>query len=42
MGTTMAPGYDDLDYEGGVREELIASHPDRAELIHRLTRLDAL
>ena len=39
MGTTMAPGYDDLDYEGGVREELIASHPGRADLIRRLTRV---
>ena len=39
MGTTMAPGYDDLDYEAGVRDELIASYPDRAELIRRLTRL---
>ncbi len=39
MGTTMAPGYDDLDYEAGVREELIASHPERADLIRRLTRV---
>ena len=38
MGTTMAPGYDDLDYEGGVREELIASHSGRADLIRQLTR----
>ena len=39
MGTTMAPGYDDLDYEAAVREELIASYPERTELIQRLTRV---
>ncbi len=39
MGATMAPGYDDLDYEGGVRAELISSYPDRVELIQRLTRV---
>lgn len=38
MGTTMAPGYDDLDYEGGRRAELIARYPRRSDLIHRLTR----
>ncbi len=38
MGTTMAPGYDDLDYEGGDAEELERQYPDRATLIRRLTR----
>lgn len=38
MGTTMAPGYDDLDYEGGDAEELERSYPDRSEFIRQLTR----
>ncbi|TVR30638.1 MAG: cupin domain-containing protein [Spirochaetaceae bacterium] len=38
IGTTMAPGYTMPDYVGGVREELIARYPDRAEGIRRLTR----
>jgi len=38
MGTTMAPGFDPRDYEGGVRAALIAAYPDQAERIRRLTR----
>jgi predicted cupin superfamily sugar epimerase len=38
MGTTMAPGYDELDYEGGEADELESTYPDRAELIRKLTR----
>jgi predicted cupin superfamily sugar epimerase len=38
MGTTMAPGFDPEDYEGGGREALIAAYPDEAERIRRLTR----
>ena len=38
MGTTMAPGYDDRDYEGGDREELIRRHAEAADSIRRLTR----
>jgi len=38
MGTTMAPGFDPADYEGGGREGLIRAYPDQAERIRRLTR----
>ena len=38
MGTTMAPGYDDLDYVGGEAAELERQYPDRAELIRQLSR----
>jgi hypothetical protein len=38
LGTTMAPGFDPGDYEGGVREELIASYPEAADIIGVLTR----
>jgi uncharacterized protein len=41
LGTTMAPGYDPLDYEGGVRDELIGRYPAEADRILRLTRLPA-
>jgi hypothetical protein len=37
LGTTMAPGFDFSDYEGGTRDELIIQYPDRADLITRLT-----
>lgn len=39
LGTTMAPGYDPSDYEGGEREELIRHYPREAELIRALTRV---
>ncbi len=38
IGTTMAPGYEDDDYEAGVRDALIARYPQEKELITRLTR----
>ncbi|MCH8876445.1 MAG: cupin domain-containing protein [Chloroflexi bacterium] len=38
LGTTMAPGYDDLDYEGGNAEELERQYPERASLIRQLSR----
>ncbi len=37
LGTTVAPGFDFADYEGGRREELIASYPAFRELIEALT-----
>ena len=38
MGTTMAPAYDQADFELGDRAALIAAYPQRAELIRALTR----
>jgi len=38
MGTTMAPGFDDQDYEGGETEELERLYPDRSEIIRQLSR----
>jgi hypothetical protein len=38
LGTTMAPGFDFTDYEGGDRNQLCAAYPAFAELIRRLTR----
>ncbi|GMR10492.1 MAG: cupin domain-containing protein [Anaerolineae bacterium] len=38
MGTTMAPGYDDLDYEEGDAVQLERLYPDRATLIRQLSR----
>jgi len=38
MGTTMSPGFHIDDYESGQRNELIAAHPDYADIISRLTR----
>ena len=40
LGTTMAPGFDVADYEGGRRDELIRLYPAEAERIRRLTRAD--
>jgi uncharacterized protein len=37
LGTTVAPGFEYGDYEAGDREALAARHPDRAELIARLS-----
>ena len=37
MGTTMAPGFDFSDYEAGERTVLLASYPDFAERICRLS-----
>lgn len=36
-GCTMAPGFDPEDFEMGHRRELLAAHPDQADLIIRLT-----
>ncbi|HEX9013665.1 MAG TPA: cupin domain-containing protein [Anaerolineaceae bacterium] len=38
VGTTMAPGYANADYEGGRREDLLLAYPAEADLIRRLTR----
>lgn len=37
LGCTLAPAYDDDDFELGVRELLCAQYPGAAELIRRLT-----
>jgi|SRR5581483_610988 hypothetical protein len=37
LGCTLAPAYDDDDFELGVRELLCAQYPDAAKLIRRLT-----
>ena len=37
MGTTLAPGFDDTDYEGGDRKQLLEKYPGYEELITRLT-----
>jgi uncharacterized protein len=39
MGTTMAPGFDYRDFEGGTREVLSNKYPEWKEEIKRLTRL---
>ena len=38
LGTTMAPGFEVTDFEGGQREELLARYSNQAELIRALTR----
>ena len=38
LGATMAPGYDDADYESGDRSELCRLYPEHAALIRSLTR----
>lgn len=38
LGTTMAPGFDPLDYEGGIRAPLAAEYPAAAAIIEALTR----
>lgn len=38
MGTTMAPGYDDSDYDAGTVKGLIGLYPQHADLIRSLTR----
>ena len=38
LGTTMAPGFDPTDYEGGQRDDLLARYSGHAELIRALTR----
>jgi uncharacterized protein len=38
MGTTVAPGFDYADYEGGDRDELLRQFPSFADRIRALTR----
>jgi hypothetical protein len=38
LGTTMAPGYEQEDFELGDREALLSEYPNQAELIRSLTR----
>jgi uncharacterized protein len=40
IGTTMAPGYTDSDYENGQRAALLSQYPQASELIHLLTRIN--
>lgn len=37
-GTTMSPGFENSDYEGGEREEMLRQYPQEADLIRTLTR----
>ena len=38
LGTTMAPGFDERDYEAGDRDVLIARYPQAVAVIRQLTR----
>jgi predicted cupin superfamily sugar epimerase len=38
LGTTMAPGFDPLDFETAARAPLVAAYPAFAEMIGALTR----
>jgi predicted cupin superfamily sugar epimerase len=38
LGTTMAPGFDPADYEGGERDALVRLYPGAADRIRALTR----
>lgn len=38
LGTTMAPGFTESDYQGGDRDELQRRYPEKADLIEKLTR----
>ncbi len=38
LGTTMTPGFDAADYEGGHRDDLVAAYPRFREMIEALTR----
>jgi predicted cupin superfamily sugar epimerase len=38
IGTTMAPGYEQADFELGIRAALLGAYPQEADLIARLTR----
>jgi uncharacterized protein len=38
LGTTMAPGFDFADYDGGDREALILQYPAFADAVQQLTR----
>jgi predicted cupin superfamily sugar epimerase len=38
IGTTMAPGYEQEDFELGIRAELLRAYTQEYDLIARLTR----
>jgi hypothetical protein len=38
LGTTMAPGYEQQDFELGSQKELLSGYPEQAELIRALIR----
>ena len=37
MGTTVSPGFDEADFEAGVREKLISAYPGKEDIIDLLT-----
>ena len=41
LGTTMAPGFQASDYDGGDRDALAKAYPQAADAIRRLTRVHA-
>lgn len=41
LGATLAPGFTEDDYDGGVADELVAEYPGEADLIRQLVRPDA-
>ena len=41
-GSSMAPAFSETDWEGGVREELLAQYPQEADLIIQLTHEHAI
>ena len=38
VGCTVAPGFDFLDFELGLREKLLSKFPQHHQIINRLTR----
>jgi len=38
VGCTVAPGFEFEDFEMGDRQDLLVSHPEHPDIIHRLTR----
>jgi predicted cupin superfamily sugar epimerase len=38
LGTTMAPGFDPLDFVPAVRAALVAAYPAHADVVRALTR----
>ncbi|MBN2043472.1 MAG: cupin domain-containing protein [Anaerolineales bacterium] len=40
LGTTMAPGYTDEDYQAGNQAALLRAYPGQAEVIYQLTRVE--
>lgn len=37
MGTTVSPGFDEADFEAGIREKLFSAYPSHKEIIDLLT-----